>query len=90
VPLSRVSRPPFIAGIEQDYPQLGAAAVDPVIGMLHRNELGPPPKPLTLLPDGTGIPGPPAPAAHRAGTGCAFASAQTRSSTGLRIAVKAT
>ena len=59
VPLSRVSRPPFIAGIEQDCPQLGAAAVDPVIGMLHRNEAGPPPKPLTLLLDGTGIPGRP-------------------------------
>ncbi len=59
VPLSRVSHHPFIAGIEQDYPQLGAAAVDPVIGMLHRNEAGPPPKPLTLLLDGTGIPGRP-------------------------------
>ena len=59
VPLSRVSRPPFIAGIKQDYPQLGPAAVDPEISMLHRHEPGPPPKPLTLLPDGTGIPGRP-------------------------------
>ena len=46
-----------IAGIEQDYPQMGAAAVDTVIGMLHRNEQGPPPKPLTLLLDGTWTPG---------------------------------
>ena len=60
-----------VAGIEQDYPHIGATAVDTVIGMLHRNEPGPPPQPLTLLLDGVWTPGrtlrpltAPAPAAH--------------------------
>lgn len=57
VSLDRRPRDRGVAGIEQDYPQLGATAVDTVIGMLHRNEQGLPPKPLTLLIDGTWIAG---------------------------------
>lgn len=41
-----------VAGIDQDYPQMGAVAVDTVIGMMHRNEQGLPVKPLKLLLDG--------------------------------------
>jgi len=57
VSLDRRSRDRGVAGIDQDYPQIGATAVDTVIGMLHRNEHGLPAKPLTLLLDGSWIAG---------------------------------
>ena len=57
VSLDRRPRDRGVAGIDQDYPQIGAAAVDTVIGMLQRNEQGLPAKPLTLLLDGTWIAG---------------------------------
>lgn len=55
VSLDRRSRDRGVAGIDQDYPQIGATGVDTVIGMLHRNEHGLPANPLTLLLDGTWI-----------------------------------
>ena len=57
VSLDRRSRDRGVAGIDQDYPQIGATAVDTVIGMLHRNEHGLPAKPVTLLLDATWIDG---------------------------------
>lgn len=57
VTLDRRSRDRGVAGIDQDYPQIGATAVDTVIGMLHRNEYGLPLKPLSLLLDGTWVAG---------------------------------
>lgn len=57
VSLDRRGRDRGVAGIDQDYTQIGAVAVDTVVGMLHRNEQGLPGKPLTLLIDGTWVPG---------------------------------
>ncbi len=57
VSLDRRPRDRGVAGIDQDYPQMGAAAVDTVVGMMHRNEQGLPAKPLTLLIDGSWIAG---------------------------------
>lgn len=55
--LDRRTRDRAIAGIDQDYEHVGAVAADAVIGMLHRNEQGLPPKPVSLLLDGTWIDG---------------------------------
>ncbi len=57
VSLDRRPRDRGIAGIDQDYERVGAAAVDALLGMLHRNERGLPPKPFTLLLDGTWVDG---------------------------------
>lgn len=69
ISLDRRPRDRGIAGIDQAYPRLGAAAIDTVVGMLHRNEVGLPATPLTLLLDGTWIDGrslPPVSAPHPA------------------------
>ena len=57
ISLDRRPRDRGITGVDQDYARLGAAAADAVIGLLHRNEQGLPPKPFTLLLDGTWIDG---------------------------------
>ncbi len=57
ISLDRRPRDRGIAGIDQAYPRLGATAVDTVIGMLQRNEVGVPAAPLTLLLDGTWVDG---------------------------------
>lgn len=46
-----------LAGIDQDYANLGASAVDMLVGMTQRNDRGLPAKPLTVLSDGVWIPG---------------------------------
>ncbi len=56
VSLDRRPRDRGVAGINQNYPQIGATAVDTVIGMLNRNEQGLPANPATLLIDGTWVP----------------------------------
>lgn len=53
ISLDRRARDRTIAGIDQDYEHVGAVAADAVIGTLHRNEQGLPPKPVSLLLDGT-------------------------------------
>ncbi len=53
VSLDHRARDGAVMGIDQNYPQMGAVAVDTVIGMIHRNERGLPAKPLKLLLDGT-------------------------------------
>lgn len=52
-------RPPDrgVAGINQDYASLGANAVDMLIGMTHRNELGLRDKPAVMLDDGEWVAG---------------------------------
>jgi DNA-binding LacI/PurR family transcriptional regulator len=45
------------AGIYQNGPTIGAAAVDYLIGMIHRNERGVPALPHSLLIEGTWVPG---------------------------------
>jgi LacI family transcriptional regulator len=45
-----------IAGISQDYANLGRCAADLLVSLLHRNERGLPLAPLTLLVDGVWIP----------------------------------
>lgn len=57
VSLDHRARDGGVAGIDQNYPQMGAVAVDTLIGMMHRNERGLPAKPLKLLLDGTWIGG---------------------------------
>ena len=52
VSLDRRLRDGDVAGIDQDYPAWGAAAVDLLVAMLHRNERGLPGKPATMLLDG--------------------------------------
>jgi LacI family transcriptional regulator len=39
-------------GVDQHSAEVGAAAVDLVVGQLHRNESGPPPHPKTVLVEG--------------------------------------
>ncbi|MBI5694076.1 MAG: LacI family DNA-binding transcriptional regulator [Verrucomicrobia bacterium] len=46
-----------IAGIRQDYATIGAHAVDLLVGLIHRNEIGLPRTPSTLLTDGQWQPG---------------------------------
>ncbi|RRJ97350.1 LacI family transcriptional regulator [Opitutaceae bacterium TAV4] len=41
-----------ISGIDEDVPAIGAHAVETVVGMIHRNEQGVPPRPLSLLVEG--------------------------------------
>lgn len=46
-----------LAGVAQDYPDLGSHAVDLVLGMLHRNERGLPASPVTVLLEGRWVDG---------------------------------
>ena len=57
VHLDRRSFDRGFAGIDQDYARVGRNAVDLVIGMLHRNERGPPPEPPIVLCDGAWVGG---------------------------------
>ena len=46
-----------VAGINQDYAALGANAVDLLVGVLQRNEVGVPSKPVTILAEGRWVGG---------------------------------
>ncbi|AHF92267.1 LacI family transcriptional regulator [Opitutaceae bacterium TAV5] len=46
-----------ISGIDEDVPAIGAHAVETVVGMIHRNEQGVPPRPLSLLLEGIWVAG---------------------------------
>jgi LacI family transcriptional regulator len=57
VNLDRRARDGDVAGIDQDYAGVGAAAVDLLIALLHRNNRGLPHQPATVLLEGTWVPG---------------------------------
>ncbi len=57
VSLDRRPRERTLAGIEQDYPAMGAAAVDLLIGYLQRHETGLPARPITVTLEGSWIAG---------------------------------
>lgn len=42
----------YISGIDEDVPSIGAHAVETVVGMIHRNEHGVPPRPISVLVEG--------------------------------------
>lgn len=46
-----------VAGINQDYAALGSNAVDLLVGVLQRNEVGVPPQPVTILAEGRWVGG---------------------------------
>ncbi len=45
------------AGMRQNNEQIGIAAVDMLVGQLHRNEFGPPPFQKCMFIEGTWVPG---------------------------------
>jgi DNA-binding LacI/PurR family transcriptional regulator len=45
------------AGVDEQHQEIGAAAVDILIGSLSRNELGLPPEPRRILIPGEWVPG---------------------------------
>ncbi len=55
--LDRRERDGDVAGVDQDYAGVGAAAADLLIAMLHRNDRGLPSQPVTLDLDGQWIDG---------------------------------
>ena len=57
VNLDRRARDGDVAGVDQDYAGIGAAAADLLIALLHRNDRGLPDKPATVLLDGTWVDG---------------------------------
>lgn len=58
VSLDRRPRERSLAGIDQDYPAMGGAAVDLLVGMLQRHEIGLPARPITVTLEGTWRGGP--------------------------------
>lgn len=57
VTLERREREAGVAGMEQNFEQIGAAAVNTIIGMLHRGERGLPSVPQKILLDAAWVEG---------------------------------
>jgi LacI family transcriptional regulator len=57
VTLDRRTRDDDVAGVDQDFAGIGAAAVDLLIALLNRNDRGLPDRPATVLLDGTWVRG---------------------------------